>query len=111
MEIQVAGNELRLLESKFTRAGHLFEKIEEGPTFFLYQVRREDAPRNWFEVFQRRVYKGREIEGKEIPPAEAYPNDNAFGVWAWTFERLDAARAKAFTIRPHSSTLPKAPAE
>lgn len=106
MDFQIAPDDIRLLESKFEKSGRVFEKIEEGPTFFIYSVKMIDSPRKWVEVFQRRIYPAREIAGKPIPASQAYPSDEAFGAWAWTFDGIDAARAQAFTIKPHKSTLP-----
>lgn len=105
MNFDIASDSLRLLESAFTRKGHIFEKVEEGPAFFIYKVRREDAPRYWFEVFQRRIYASRDIDGKIIPAAEAYPSDASFGVWAWTYPALETARWRAGQIKPHKSTI------
>lgn len=107
MDFQIAPDSLRLLESSFEKLGRAFEKVEEGPAFMIYSVKMKDSPRKWFEVFQRRVYPAREIEGKPFPPSQAYPSDEAFGKWAWTFDGIDAARAQAFKIKPHSSTLEK----
>lgn len=105
MNFDIASDSLRLLESTFTRNGHTFEKVEEGPSFFIYKVQREDAPRCWFEVFQRRVYPERTIAGKLIPASQAYPSDASFGVWAWTYPHIETARWRAGQIKPHRSTI------
>lgn len=93
----------RRLEAKFTRKGVEYEKIEEGPAFFIYSAKMQDSPRKWFEVFQRRIHDAREIAGQKIEASEAWPPDSAFGSWAWTFDGLNGARGMAGTIKPHKS--------
>lgn len=108
MDFQIAPDSLRLLESRFEKLGRVFEKVEEGPAFMIYSVKMKDSPRKWFEVFQRRVYPAREIEGKAFPPSQAYPSDEAFGKWAWTFGGIEQARAKSGEIKLHASVKPVA---
>jgi len=95
----------RRLEPKITRKGIEYERVDAAPTYFIYSAKIQGSPRQWFEVFQKRINAAHIIADHEIPASEAWPSDYALGVWAWTFESINAAIAKAQTIKPHKSTL------
>jgi hypothetical protein len=50
---------------------------------------------DWLEVFEKRINAAREIQGVKIPASEAFPGDEAFGKWAWTFPTESQCQAKA----------------
>ena len=47
-----------------------------------------------FEVFIIKVKPGRMIFGKIIDQTEVYPNNEAFGYWAWTYRTYESALEK-----------------
>jgi len=64
---------------------------------YIYLVQSKGV-KSGFDVFMKKVSKDREatIGGVKIHfrSAERYPNDNAFGVWAWHYMTFDQALAK-----------------
>lgn len=47
--------------------------------------------------------------GKEVPESEAFPSDEAFGRWAWTYKDTESCKAKAQEIdaRVEARSTPK----
>lgn len=70
--------------------GYSYMLIKVGQRAMIYeQIITKDVKR--YEVSLMRVKKARTIMGKQIPPKIWFPNDEAFGVWAWTCLTLDRA--------------------
>ena len=71
----------------------VYTNVCRGKRSFVFE---QHVPPNlrYYEVFRRRVNKEFEIGGNIIPESEAFPSDNSFGVWAWSFRSLDKAMEK-----------------
>lgn len=79
-----------------TRKGVTYDL--EFETDHVRSVRATLGTRSWFEVFERRINAAREIDGARIGPSEAFPNDEAFGKWAFICETTRQVAEKAGQI-------------
>ncbi len=62
----------------------------------------------YYEVFLIRVKPESNINGKVIPAHEWFPNDEAFGRWAWSFRTLQKAKKRFYDLEKKSKfNLPK----
>lgn len=103
MEIQIAGDDLRLLETAFMRRGIAYRQRFSGETFRVYGCQLGGDGREWFEVFQYRINAAHEIQGNKIGASEAFPPDSAFGTWAFTFASLQEAISRGEQFPAHKS--------
>lgn len=65
-----------------------------------------------FEVFFVKIAKDSEIKGNKIEGGERFPNDEAFGDWAWTYSafygsNIESAREAAYRKFEILKTSPK----
>ena len=62
-----------------------------------------------YEVFRRRRRKARVIKGKFLPANERFPNNEAFGKWAWSCWTLEDAQEKfhALSSKPNKAEFKK----
>lgn len=103
MQFSIAPEEVRLLETAFTRKGIDYREVSSGPSYRIFSANLSGGGKQWFEVFQRRINSAHEIAGVKIPASEAFPSDSAFGTWAWTFPTLAQCEEKARGISIHKS--------
>lgn len=47
-----------------------------------------------YDVFLIKQQEAGEFNGIKFEEKERFPNDAAFGVWAWSFSKLESAKAK-----------------
>lgn len=88
--------EIKKTQFPITRKGVTYDL--EFETEHVRAVRATLGIRSWFEIFERRVNAAREIEGVKICPSEAFPNDEAFGKWAFVCETPHHVSDKAIEI-------------
>lgn len=90
---------MRVLEKQFRKRGMTYTQVMRGQRVAIYAISDtpDSAPTNW-EVFEMRVNRERTIAGVTIPEGEAYPGDEAFGVWAWCYNSLALALRKASQV-------------
>lgn len=80
-------------------AGFGYRRIRETDDVYVYDVRLLDTEaHHHYEVFERKsVPKVVDFEKKEFSDTEfkeIYPNDEAFGVWAWNSFSIQAAELR-----------------
>ena len=84
---------MKTLPDKLTKYGFEYTNILRGKRSFVFK--QSYTPNTtYFEVFKRRVNREFTINGVTIPESEAFPTDNAFGVWAWSYRSYDKALKK-----------------
>ena len=84
------------LPKEFRRDGFAFRQIARQGNAAIYEQRWTGCaePSVCYEVIRIRRREGFEIGGRWVPPAEVYPNSEAWGVDGFTFTDRDAAFAK-----------------
>lgn len=102
---------MRMIPDTFEHGGFGYAVFLREHRYTVYRKWPLDNPgRDSFEVFQRRILpaatftrKGKAIE---TPVREAFPRDEDFGKWAWTFIKWDdVSRRFAEAITPHKSIV------
>lgn len=71
------------LPDKFRRDGNEFRLLEKGDRYMIYEgypIGHKEGTDVFYEYFEIRV----DAEGNEV-----YPDDDAFGDWAWASFSLD----------------------
>ena len=84
------------LPKEFRRNGFAFQQIARQGNAAIYEQRWTGCtePSVCYEVIRIRRREGFEIGGRWVPPAEVYPNSEAWGVDGFTLSDKDAAFAK-----------------
>ena len=84
------------LRKEFRRDGFTYRQIAREKNAAIYEQRWTGCaePSICFEVIRIRGRRGFEIGGRWVPPAEVYPNSEAWGVDGFTVTDRDAAFAK-----------------
>lgn len=75
---------IRPLKTKYRKNGFDYTIVRRGQRSFIYCQHVTDQVK-YNEVFYRRVAPQWTIDDNIIPARESFPNDEAFGVWAWSF--------------------------
>lgn len=88
---------MQKLNAVVKKYGLTHTQIAENNAGYLYAVF-TDSGASGFDVFEKKTSKDREatIKGVKIRfrASERYPNDNAFGTWAWHYMTLIKAVKK-----------------
>lgn len=73
------------LKNEFSKKGFNFVQLFKDDELAIYQLSRQhadgDGISKWYEVFKVQVKQPDIYHNDEF---EKYPNDEAFGVWAWS---------------------------
>jgi len=81
---------IKELAEIITKGTKTFTQIGKNDSAYLYEVTDSD-PNNtniYFEVFFRRLAKAKTFpNGKKVPNRVLYPNNEAFGNWAYCIHR------------------------
>jgi hypothetical protein len=86
---------MKPLEKQITKNGHVYHQIAASPEAYLYeQTDKSTGKTVGFEVFKHRENKAGEVYGKAIEAAVAFPGNEAFGTWAWSYRTFAAAYKK-----------------
>ena len=81
------------------RRGFTYIQLQDDGGYYLYEQRLQESGKIvGCEVFKRKVYPQREAFGKIFPAAEAFPHDEAFGSWAWSYYALEKAKKKLLSL-------------
>ena len=76
--------EIKRLEFPLTRKGITYALVSE--TEYTRTVKASfPGSADWYEIFEKRINAARTIAGCILPASEAFPHDEAFGKWAWTY--------------------------
>jgi hypothetical protein len=89
------GRLLKELGNKIRKNGFDYEKVKESKYAYIYAQRTKGASKVIaYEVFQRRENKPYTIAGIEFPASVAFPSNENFGSWAFTYRTLASAERK-----------------
>jgi len=79
------------LRRVLNKNGFLYTQHARGRIAFIYAQRVSDTTTN-YEVFRIKIAPEKYLPGGKIIPArERFPNNEAFGQWAWTYPTLERA--------------------
>jgi hypothetical protein len=88
---------MKKLDKTIKKYGLIHVQAKESPAGYIYEVF-SDGAHSGYDVFQKKVRVGAdtEIKGRKFKTAtgERYPNDKAFGAWAWHTRTLEKAEAR-----------------
>lgn len=87
------GVTMRELQRTFTKSGFDFELVQAGEKAFWY-LKTQNGKKVAYEVWRKKIHKEREMAGKLIEAGEAFPSDESFGKWAWSYPTFEASKAK-----------------
>jgi rubrerythrin len=89
------GRILKELGNKIRKNGFDYEKVEESEHAYIYAQRTKGVSKVIaYEVFQRRENKPYTIAGIAFPASVAFPSNESFGSWAFTYPTLASAERK-----------------
>ena len=81
------------LKKEFKKGNRTFKQLLKQEYLVIYSVTQphqdDDGNSEWYEVFRRIV---REKDMYHEDEFEKYPNDEAFGTWAWSCSNLKCVR-------------------
>ena len=85
-----------ILKKHITYKGFSYNLISQGKKALIYQQQDEEGNTLSYEVFRIKIQMAGEkmIKGKKIDfiMKIQFPNDNAFGDWAWSFREIEDAK-------------------
>ena len=81
---------MKTLPNKTRKNGFDYDQVIRGAGYALYEQTVSENE-HYFELFEIRIRPERVIKGKILEAKEAFPNDEAFGSWAWTYSTLKEA--------------------
>ena len=84
---------MRILENEIKKNGYDYICLLRGLKAFVYFQSLNGEPVA-YEVFKKRINKAYEISGVHIEEGEAFPGNEAFGKWAWTYNTEAEAKKK-----------------
>lgn len=91
---------MKELETIIRKNGFDYVQLRKTESAYLYAQRLKDSETCvGYEVFQRRENRPYSIAGIEFPASVAYPSNEAFGNWAWTYRTLENAEARLHAIK------------
>lgn len=85
------------LKKKLRKNGYNYTQLYRGRRACIYEQHYTENVK-YYEVFIITVRKERTIANKTFPTAEVFPNDEAFGYWAWTFKSLEKAKMRFYEL-------------
>lgn len=85
------------LPLKLKKNGFTYIQYLKNEKAFIYAQWHENTIVG-YEVFLKKIGREKNIKGKVIPPKVRFPNDEAFGYWAWTVKTRDRAIEKFIDI-------------
>ena len=90
------GHSCKSLSKEFRRDGFSYRQVAREGNGAIYEQRWTGCaePSVCYEVIRIRRREGFEIGGRWVPPAEVYPNSEAWGVDGFTVTDREAAFAK-----------------
>jgi len=75
-----------------------FDYVQLLRSGFAYIYRQTVNGFYYYEVFKHKIAPEKNIKSKIIPSRIRFPNDEAFGYWAWSYNSLDRAIIKFFEL-------------
>lgn len=86
---------MKKLQDVYTKKGFVYTLLERTNEKAIYSQHDENGKLIGHEIFLIQIAKENEAFGTVFPERERYPNDNDFGVTAWSVGRdLDVAMTK-----------------
>lgn len=81
------------LPHSLIKNGFTYTLVLRGKRSSIYE-QRVHGNIKYYEVFRNIVMEERTIFGKTFPKHEAFPHNEAFGFWAWTYRSYAQAKEK-----------------
>ena len=84
---------MNTLPAILRKNGFQYNLLIEGNKTFLYEQEYTNEVK-YYEVFKKVIAKETTVKGNFIPEHIAFPGNEAFGNWAWTFRDKEKAVAE-----------------
>lgn len=81
---------MKTLPLKLRKSGHDYTQVQRGEKSCIYE-QRFCGKLISYEVFIIKITPEKELNGKLIEVREKFPNNEAFGTWAWAITSWDRA--------------------
>ncbi len=84
---------MKTLPLKLRKSGHDYTQVLRGEKCCIYEQCFQGKKISW-EVFKIKITRERELNGTVIEASERFPNNEAFGNWAWAITSWERALEK-----------------
>ncbi len=81
---------MKILPQNIRKNGFDYDQVIRGAGYALYEQTVSENER-YYELFEIRIRPEREFRGELLEAREAFPHNEAFGSWAWTYPTLKEA--------------------
>ena len=81
---------MKTLPLKLRKNGFNYTQVQRGKRSCIYEQRVSENS-VCFEVFLIKIRPERKVRDKTLEAAERFPNNEAFGYWAWTYKNYEDA--------------------
>ncbi len=85
--------ELPTIPDKYRKNGFVYTKVLAGTRSLIFRQHVSESV-HYFEVFKLKFKPPGTFKGKPYPASFYFPNNEAFGVWAWSCRTLEEAMTK-----------------
>ena len=92
---------MNLLADKLRKNAYNYTKHHTDEDFYVYAQHLSEKGEDQiiaFEVFERKEVKARTLEWGNVTAHEAFPSDEAFGIWAFSIHLINRTEQEAFQI-------------
>jgi hypothetical protein len=88
---------MKNLPNNLRKNGYSYTQILRGKKSCIYE-QRVSRDLCYYEVFRIHIKGERTVQGKTFPKEEVFPNNEAFGDWAWSYRTLTKAKVKFYQL-------------
>ena len=101
-------NNPKPLPLELIRRGFIYSQIWNEPGYYIYELRVQESDLIiGYDVFREKIKDGRYFRDKLFHTKIAWPNDEAFGSWAWSCNTLSSALDKLCECKQKANSYGK----
>jgi hypothetical protein len=90
---------MKILDKQFTYKKNTFLQLWREGNRAIYERTSASKKHISYEVVIIRSHNGYELQGVKIPASEVYPSTSQWGVYGWTYNDLESAKARYSTLK------------
>jgi hypothetical protein len=91
---------MKILEKEFNANKFNFKQITRVGDAAIYEKTAIGGKAVSIEVIRIKSHNGYELAGVKIAPAEVYPSSSQWGIYGWTYTKMEDAMKKFESIKP-----------
>lgn len=94
---------MKILEKEFKANRFNFKQVTRVGDAAIYEKTAVGGKAVSIEVIRIKSHDGYELAGTKIAPAEVYPSTSQWGIYGWTYNKMEDAVKKLNSLKPNSA--------